>query len=304
MFNFLVYRRGYYIRLRHQYPHLSRFERLHRAARWTFLGPPKVDLAQNERRSESGHLVGEKIRNSKQIKPPNQVSRSNPNPLQRVPLMPVPNEQNLNIGHGGKRHSDLTLLRDDNSEGEYWESQVIGGEEGADGLGVLPEYLDNTPDDVLSTMYDICSSYAQYPGLLASDGIDVFGDYIQDEDEFAIVPELTPQSQTLPGSAMKHGGQYGGLEGGNMSFGAFPSFIPSDLDPVTQSLAQPTIPVPLNAQEHSYRQSGGNSSTTTPNSDIHVFQDSIKLSDSGFFMTDLAAVPPVQGPSFTNEEGS
>ena len=221
--------------------------------------------------------------------------------------MPVLNEQQQYAGQVAtemsKRHSDLTLMRDNDSEGEYWESQLIVGDEEADVLGGLPDFRQASPDEVLHTIYDICSSYAQYPDLLVSDGTDVFGDYIQDEDEFAIVPALTPQSQMLHGSVMKYDGQDRGLEDGNMSFGAFPSFVPSDLDPTPQSLPQPTIPVPPSSQGYSYRQSGANSSTTTPNSDMHVFQDSIKLSDSGFFMTNMAGVPPVQGSSFTSEDG-
>ena len=106
-----------------------------------------------------------------------------------------------------KRQSDLTLLRDDGSESEYWESQLIGGEED-DVLGTLPDFRQDEPDDVLGTMYDICSSYAQYPDLLVSDGMDAMGDFIADDDEFAMPPDLaTPQVEMVPGSAVDYGGQ-------------------------------------------------------------------------------------------------
>ena len=288
------------------------------------MGPPKSNGTSTEQNPEASKVIGRGGGNNTNNHPEiNPHYQGNPNidvfPPRSHRLSAVPKHQQeqhsieLVAAATNKRQSDLTLLRDDGSESEYWESQLIGGEED-DVLGTLPDFRQDEPDDVLGTMYDICSSYAQYPDLLVSDGIDVMDDFIADDDEFALPPDLTtPQAETVPGSAVNYGGQDGGLVDGNMSFGAFPSIMPSDIDPEghfapsrqPQSSRMGSLLLQTSPQEQFLRQSGGNSSTATPNSnpDLHVFQDSVKLSDSGYFMTDMTAIPPVQNLASKDAEG-
>jgi hypothetical protein len=179
-FNFIVYRRNFYLRLKQRHPHLTQGELLRRTWRWTFRGPPK----ESKRSRKGAGVLEEMVPDTddgfrRATKSPLVISARQD--TERETRIGLPNEEALaeipdSKGAAMLSSGSITVVGNNMlSRGADMLSAgicMVSPMSGDSAVPVLDDCFDDgVPADIDNFMADLRMSYADFPNMLMEDSV-------------------------------------------------------------------------------------------------------------------------------------
>jgi hypothetical protein len=147
-FNVLIYRYGFYLRLKQRHPELSHWELLHHSWRWSFMGPPPGSVSNKPTTSKS--MISETGSTNIQMSPSHKEGEKK--------IRPSSNHVVQEDGCGDE---------DQASSMDSWKQNVDNTGDVVGGVNMLDDELFDTPAPVETFVSDMMYSYSEFPNMAA-----------------------------------------------------------------------------------------------------------------------------------------